>query len=265
MYARTSRGRIVGLLAVAAAAVGLAACDVVISSLDLKGRAEDQWTRSYPIAANGEVEIVNTNGGIDVTGGGGTQVEVTAERTAKGMTDEDAKKLLGQLQAVEDVSAGRVHVEMKAPAGESGHLEVMYHVKAPSGVSVRLRTTNGGIQIATVAGAVNADVTNGTIRGTDLGGAVEATSVNGSVRLEVRAVAPGGIRAETVNGTIDLSMPTSVKADVDARCLNGRISVDGLTLESQDSTRRYLSGRLNGGGPKVALDTTNGSVKINGK
>jgi Toastrack DUF4097 len=265
MHARTSAGRVVGLLAVAIAAIGLAACDVVISSLDLKGRAEDQWTRSYPIAANGEVEIVDTNGGIDVTGGAGTQVEVTAERKAKGMTDEDARKLLGQLQAVEEVSANRVHLEMKAPVGESGHLEVTYHVKVPSGVSVRLRTTNGGIKIATVAGGANVDVTNGTIRGTDLGGAVEAVSVNGSVRLELRDVAPGGIRAETVNGSVDLSIPASAKADVDARCLNGRISVDGLTLESQDSTRRHVAGRLNGGGPKVALDTTNGSVKITGK
>jgi DUF4097 and DUF4098 domain-containing protein YvlB len=265
MHARTSTGRIVCLLAVAVAAVGLAACDVVISSLDVKGRAEDQWTRSYPIAANGEVEIVNTNGGIEVTGGAGTQVEVTAERTTKGMTDEDARKLLGQLQAVEEVSASRVHLEMKAPAGESGHLEVKYHVKAPSGVSVRLRTTNGGIEIATVNGAVNVDVTNGTVRGRDLGGAVEATTVNGTVRLDMLEIPQGGIRAETVNGSVDLSMPASAKADVDARCLNGRISVDGMKLETQDSTRRHLAGRLNGGGPKVALDTTNGSVRITGK
>src|SRR5450759_5682120 len=41
------------LIAVIAAAAALSACDVVVSSLDAKGRAQDQWTRSYPMAAGG--------------------------------------------------------------------------------------------------------------------------------------------------------------------------------------------------------------------
>ena len=164
MYSRASMGRIVRLLAVASAAAALAACDVVVSSLDVKGRATDQWTRTYQVAPTAEIEIANTSGGIDVTGGTGTQVEVIAERTARGMTDEDAKKLLGQVQAVEESTPGKLRLEMKAPAGESRHLEVKYHIKAPSGVSVRLRTTNGEISLVQLTGGVNADVTNGAIR-----------------------------------------------------------------------------------------------------
>lgn len=253
------------LMAVVAAAAALSACDVVISSLEARGKAQDQWTRTYAITAGGDVEIVNANGGIDVIGGEGAQVEVLAERTARGTTDEDAKRLLGQLQIGEDVSASRVRLETKAPSGEGRRVEVKYHVKVPAGVSVRLQNTNGGIDVVAVKGVVRAETTNGTVRGRELTGAIEATTTNGAVHLDVSAVASGGIRAETVNGLVELSMPASAKADVDASCLNGRISIDGLKLDGPEPTRRHVSGRLNGGGPKIAVDTTNGKVQITGK
>lgn len=265
MYAKASMGKVARLLAVAAAAAALAACDVVVSSLDVKGRATDQWTKTYQVGPTFEIEIANTNGGIDVTGGTGSQVEVIAERTARGVSNEDAKKLLGQVQAVEDSTPGRLRLEMKAPAGETRKLEVKYHVKAPSGVSVRLRTANGEISVMQLAGAVNAEVTNGTIRGRELGGAVEATTTNGTIRLDMTAVAPGGIKAETVNGAVDLTIPAGAKADVDASCVNGRVAVDGMKLDGPEATRRHASGRLNGGGPKIALDATNGGIRITAK
>lgn len=265
MYARASMGRVVRLLTIALAAAALAACDVVINSIDVKGRATDQWTRTYQVAPTVEIEIANTSGGIDLTGGPGDKVEVTAERTVRGMTDEDAKKLLGQVQAVEESTPSRLRIEMKAPAGESGHLEVKYHVKAPAGVSVRLRTANGEISVMQMTGGVNADVTNGSIHGRELGGAVEASSTNGTVRLEMAAVASGGIRAGTVNGAVDVTIPAGAKADVEASCVNGRIKVDGLKLDGPEPTRRHVGGRLNGGGPRIVLDTTNGGIRIAGK
>ncbi len=265
MYARASTGRVVRLLAVAVAATALTACDVVINSLDVKGRATDQWTKTYQVAPTGEIEIATTNGGIDVTGGAGDRVEVIAERTARGMTDEDAKKLLGQVQVVEDSAPAKLRLEMKTPAGESGHLEVKYHVKAPSGVSVRLRTSNGEISVIQLTGGVNADVTNGSIRGRELGGAVEASTTNGTVRLDMTAVAPGGIRAETVNGAVDVTIPAGAKADVDANCVNGRIAIDGMKLDGPERTRRHVGGRLNGGGPRIVLDATNGGIRIAAK
>ena len=265
MYVRTSPGRTAALLGVAVAALALAGCDVVVSSLDLRGRATDQWTRTYQVAPNALIDIANVNGGIEVTGGSGSAVEVSAERIAKGMTDEDAKKLLGQVQVVEDATPSRVRLEIKTPAGEASHFEVKYHIKAPAGVNVRLQTTNGAISVAQLTGSVNAEVTNGTVRGLDLGGAVDASTTNGAVRLTMTAVADGGIRAETVNGAVELALPAGARADLDASCVNGGIAVNGLPLDGSERTRRHVVGKLNGGGPKVVLDTTNGGIKITGK
>jgi DUF4097 and DUF4098 domain-containing protein YvlB len=265
MYATRMIAAAARLTAVVAAAAALAACDVVVNSLEAKGQAKDQWTKTYTIAATGDVEIVNVNGRIEVTGVEGTQVEVVAERTAKAMTDEDAQKVLAQVQIVETVTAGSVRLETKAPKGEGRRVEVTYHVKVPASVNVRLQSANGTITLAALEGTVKAETDNGTVVGRQLSGAVEANTTNGSVRLEMDRVAAGGIRAETVNGSVDLTLPSDAKADVQATCVNGRVGVEGLKIDGPESTRRRIEGHLNGGGPKIVLETTNGRIQITGK
>jgi Toastrack DUF4097 len=255
----------VRLTAVLAAAAALSACDVVVNSIDVKGQAQDQWTKNYPIAANGELEITNAFGRIDVAGGDGTQVEVVAERMVKAVSDEEARKLLSQVQVVEDTAADSVRLETKAPAGENRRVEVRYHVKVPASVSVRLKCANGAVDVVGVKGSVKVDSDNGAVSGRQLGGAVEATTTNGVVRLEVLGVAKGGIHAETVNGAVELTLPATAKADVQATCMNGRVATEGLKIEGPETTRRRVEGRLNGGGPKIVLETTNGRILLTGK
>jgi DUF4097 and DUF4098 domain-containing protein YvlB len=265
MHATRSIGAAARLAAVVAAAAALSACDVVVNSLESKGQAKDQWTKTYTIAATGDVEIVNANGRIEVTGVEGTQVEVVAERTAKAMTDEDARRILAEVQVVETATASSVRLETKAPKGEGRRVEVTYHVKVPASVNVQLRSANGMIGLAALKGTVKAETDNGKVVGRDLFGAVEASTTNGFVRLEVGALAAGGIRAETVNGSLELTLPSDAKADLKATCANGRVSVEGLEIDGPESTRSRVEGRLNGGGPRVVLDAVNGRIKITGK
>lgn len=246
------------------AVVGASACDVVVTSLESNGKAQDQWSRTYQLPS-GELEIVNTNGTIEVVGAEGVEVQVVADRTARGATDEDARKVLAELQIVEESAANRVRLATKAPSGEGRRIDVRYHVKVPAGVNVRLVNQNGSVDASALTGTVRAETSNGSVKGSDLSGAIEASTTNGSVRIDVSTVASGGIRAETVNGAVTLTLPSSARADVRASCVNGRIAVDGLKLDGPETTRRRVEGRLNGGGPKVILETTNGGIKLTGK
>jgi DUF4097 and DUF4098 domain-containing protein YvlB len=254
------------VLAVAGAAAALSACDVIVTSMDAKGKAEDQWTRTYPITAGGQLEIVNGNGAIDVTASGTGQIEVVAERVARAMTDEDAKAVLKQVEIAEEVSAARVRLQTKAGTTGSGRgVEIKYHVKVPATAAVVLQNSNGTVTVNAVSGSVRMETTNGSVHGNGLSGAVEATTTNGSVKLEVTSVAAGGIRAETTNGGIELAIPASAKANVKASCVNGGISLGGLTLEGGETTRRRAEGRLNGGGPAIVAATVNGGIRLIGK
>ena len=257
--------------AVLAIALLAGGCDISVGehgfSMDVaSGKAQDEWTRSYTIASGGRLEVVNINGTINASPGEGQEVQLRAERIAKARTDEEAQELLKKIEIVETTSADKVRVETKVPKmswRRSGH-EVRYWVKVPKGVAVNFETVNGGVRLENLEGEIVASTTNGGVRGKGLRGAVKADTTNGGVEIEMAAVT-GDIEIETTNGGIQLRLPRDAKANLEARCTNGGIGVDegGWTaLQETEKSRRLFRGTLNGGGPRVALETTNGGVRI---
>jgi hypothetical protein len=268
-----SARKLARLVFVATLTSGLAACDIAVEGdggfhFDIGAKAQDQWTRSYDVAAGGRLEILNVNGKILAEPASGSKVEIQADRTAKATSEEAARDLLGKIEMREEVSDGRVRIEVRTPriSGPSSH-EIKWIVKVPKGLAVDLRTVNGGVQLTGLAGEIRARATNGGIVGADLApSSIDAAVTNGGVDI-ILADAPssGAIELESVNGGVSLALPPASQADIAARCTNGGISVDGLDLQIQgEQTRRRLDAKLNGGGARVSLETVNGGVKIRG-
>ena len=257
--------------AVLAISLLITGCDISVGehgfSMDVvSGKAQNEWTRTYTIASGGRLEVVNINGTINAAPGDGPQVVIRAERIAKARTDEDAQEILKKIEIVETASADKVRVETKVPKmswGRSRH-EVRYWVKVPKGLAVNFETVNGGVRLENLDGEIVASTTNGGVRGKGLRGPVKADTTNGGVEIEMAAVT-GDIDLETTNGGIQLRLPRDAKANLEARCVNGGIGVDegGWTsLQETEKSRRHFRGTLNGGGPRVAVETTNGGVRI---
>jgi hypothetical protein len=250
----------------------VAGCDIAVDGHGglgfglAAGKASDQWTRTYQVAPGGRLELINVNGKITAEASDGTAVEVQADRTAKSTTDEAAKDLLGRIEMREEVGADRVRVEVRAPRmnGPSGH-EVTWTVKVPRGVSVDLRTINGGIRVANLDGDVRARSTNGGIKGTALlAASVDAAVTNGGIEIEMaKPVTTGTFELEAVNGGVSINLPADSQADILGRCVNGGISTSDLPLETVgEQSRRRLDAKLNGGGARISLETVNGAVRI---
>lgn len=231
----------------------------------LSGRASDSWTHSYPLAADGEVEIVNGNGRVEVEGVDGGTVEIRAERIARGTTDEAAQQLLPRITIKEEVRPERVSVRTEGIGGiliGAGY-EVRYVVKAPKTARVRATNTNGAIALTSLAGSVVARTTNGGVSGKNLSGGVEARSTNGGVSVDVTSLGDAKIQLQTTNGGVTLTLPETARADLSASCTNGGIDVSGVKVElSGEQSRRRLEGRINGGGTPIELRTTNGGIRV---
>ncbi|MGQ0735793.1 MAG: hypothetical protein ACT4QD_19330 [Acidobacteriota bacterium] len=270
MNSRTRQpARLIALLALGALATG---CDVAVNGeggfhFDLAaGKAQDEWTRSYPMAAGSRLELINVNGRIAAEVSDGQAVELRGERTAKAATDDGARSLLGRIEMREEVGDTKVRVEVRPPrtTGPASH-EIKWTLKVPRGVSVDLRTVNGVVVLTGLHGEVRARSTNGGITGVALAASsVDASVTNGGVEIELaQAVSTGTFELEAVNGGVTLKLPAESKADIAARCVNGGIAVSGLTVEPRgEQTRRRLDATLNGGGARVTLDTVNGGVRI---
>ncbi|HEY7290889.1 MAG TPA: DUF4097 family beta strand repeat-containing protein [Vicinamibacterales bacterium] len=242
--------------------VGLAACDVSLGNL--MGRATDEWTRSYPLAAGGEVRIGNTNGRIEVEAADGSTVEVRAERIARAATDEAAKELLPRITIKEDVQPNRVSIETERMSGVmiGANFEVRYHVRAPKSAAIDVTNTNGSVVVHGMTGKVSAHTTNGTVTAKDVTGAVDARTTNGSINVDLSHVGSDRIALRTTNGAVTLALPDDAKADVSASWTNGGITVADMKMEVSERSRRRFEGRLNGGGTAIELQTTNGGIRL---
>lgn len=257
---------LVGLCAIGA----LGACDVTIKDGDvsfnqLHGRATQEFKRTYPLAPGGRVEIVNSNGPIDVAAGVAGSVEVTAVMTARAMTDDRAKELLAAAK-VED-SAAPDHVRVATVRGNrSGGLRVAYKVTVPPDARVELTATNGDVHAEDLRGHLKAMMVNGELELTGMRSTIDAASVNGRMLVRMAEVT-GRVRLEGTNGRITLEVPKDTKATLTARSVNGGITVNGLAARDDSSGRRIrnLESQLNGGGPEIDVRVTNGRVTIEGK
>src|SRR5687768_4031461 len=259
--------------------LSVSACDIQAGenghfSVDIaQGKATDTWSRTYTVPAGGRFELINVNGRITAEPTDGQEVVVEGRRSAKARSDEAAKEMLAKLEIREEVGGSTVRVESRPPrmSGFGGH-EIEWIVKVPKGLTVDLRTVNGGVRMNGLSGEIHAKTTNGGVKGTNLViDTLEASVVNGGVEIELGSPldATDAVELTTVNGGVTLSLPSESKATIAARAVNGGVRAsDELKIEKEEAAneheaRRRLNGTMNGGGARVNISTTNGGVRIN--
>lgn len=263
---RPSVALALGICAIAA----VSACDVSIRDGDmsvemLTAQAKEEWTRHFPLAPGGIVEVVNLNGPIEVMAGPAGAVDVNAHITAKALTDAAAKDVLSKGKIEEQASPVHVKIETVVPRGiRRASYEVRYDVRVPADAETQLSTTNGSVKAAGLTRKLKASVVHGSLDVTHVEGEIDAACVNGSLTVKVtRISAP--LRLETTNGRLSFELPASSRVNLSARVVNGRLNVSGLAVTNTTGNHiRTLQAALNGGGPTVDLRATNGRMTITG-
>lgn len=247
----------------------LGGCDVTIKDGDvsfnqLHGRAIRELNQKYPLAAAGTVQIINTNGPIEVTVGPDGTVELVAVLTGRAMTDTRAQEILSETRIEESVTPE--HIKLTTVRSQrNGRLEVSYRVTVPQNARVEMTGNNGTLKADGLRGHVKAMVVNGGIELTGLRGSVDAASVNGPVSAKMADVT-ARVRLESTNGRVELEIPKETKATLNARSVNGGITVTGLVAQEASGRRiRNLESVLNGGGPEIDVRVMNGRITILGK
>lgn len=261
------RTLLVGLLV----APVLAGCDVQVGdkgvSLDIaRGKATEDWTRTYTIRPGGRLEILDINGTINVSAATGNTVQVHALRDARSSSDDAARQLLRRMPMAEQVAPDHVRIEVQPDSNglQFGRqrLAVTYDVQVPPGLVASFRTQNGTVRLDNVDGRFEAESTNGSITGRDVSGSISATTVNGGIQMGLTKLS-GDVTLRVVNGGIRIEVPPSLGAQLDATTVNGGVSVDGgLHLSATENSRRRVTGTMNNGGPRILAETTNGGVRV---
>ena len=252
----------------AGALLGAAALSSSACGIDLMAQEEarDTLSRRYTIERGATVEIVGTNGRIEVLTGPGDTVDVKAERIVKASTEAKAKEELGKVEIKESATPTHVRLDSSTRGLNLGVNRVVnYTVTVPAWANVTLETTNGDITVDGLSGELRVTATNGRIKATSLENGAMVDTTNGAVSLDFASLGAQGVECETINGRITITLPRDGSADVSARVTNGRISAENLDLSITEESRRRLDGRLGSGSTRVRLETVNGAIDLRGR
>jgi hypothetical protein len=235
-------------------------------------RAADEWTRMVPFERDGEINIVNRYGSIEVTGGDPAAVAVKIERIAQAPNEAAARTLVPKIAIEEIIGVKRLSLRTEGIAGVliGVSFETNYRVSVPPTALVRLQTAGGAISIVGIKGRVAVLSNTGTVTGKDLGGAVDVRTMGGEIKIDLSSITDQPISIRAGRGApLQLSIPPAANANLSATATNANISVERLPFyplgePERERARgpRRVRGRINKGGTPIELSSVGGDISV---
>jgi DUF4097 and DUF4098 domain-containing protein YvlB len=234
-------------------------------------RYQEVIDQTYQLTAGGSVALENVNGDVSIEVWERDEVHVHAVKSA------GSQELLDELKVEIDADPSAVRIHTEYPSSrrskdrdhdhsfEGNHTKVEYTLTVPRTAKIDdVDLVNGSLLIVGVEGGVEASTVNGNIVVREGAGPAELETVNGGIELRVDRVAfDDEIALETVNGTIDLYLARSAGAEIRAETVNGRLSNDlGIDVRKGKYVGASFDGTVGGGGPRIDLETVNGSIAV---
>ena len=217
--------------------------------------------RESTLDSIGALAVATSNGGVSVYTWDSPQVLVRSLILAAAPSASQAQTVASEVQVA--LSPGSVGVS--GPRSNfSQSWSATLEIYVPAGTDLRVNTTNGGVSIQDVTGAITVVTVNGAATIRNASGNVTVSAVNGAVSVSAAAPWNGEtISAKTVNGSVSLALPLDCAAHVELSTTNGHLSSTFPGVSWTVSGRHdSVSFDLGAGGPLVSAATVNGSVTL---
>lgn len=230
------------------------------------------YTESFNVKHGGSLDIQTDVGSIDIRTHKHPSIELTVKIESN---DED------KFTYHTELSKGNLSIVGKLPAKRHWikNLRVKFELTVPENYNLELHTSGGSLSIEDISGQVNARTSGGSINVGNITGNVKLKTSGGSIST---AAIAGNLNAHTSGGSIqtiinkqlsdDAKLTTSggsitaeliedIQIDLYAATSGGRVRTD-FTVDGSVK-KQSIKGKINGGGPKLTLTTSGGSIKIN--
>ena len=125
---------------------------------------------------------------------------------------------------------------------------------------LKARTSGGAVAISEVLGRIDAETSGGPMEVHEVSGPVKVRSSGGSISVRFSGEPAGEIR--TSGGGIDLEFPEGLGLTLDAQTSGGGVDLDLPIALTGRLDRERVQGDVNGGGQRVELRTSGGSIQI---
>lgn len=230
------------------------------------GDESERFSQTYPLSANGRVNVSNVNGSVTVEGWDRNEVKLEYVKTA------DTKERLAEVEVRIEASNDSFSVESDYGNRKNGDrwrdmgkIVVDYRLMVPRGAVLdEAETVNGSVTVSGFTNSIKVSAVNGQVSATNIRGTAKVSTVNGDVNADLERVESGSkIALETVNGRVNLTIPSDTSAIIKAESLNGDIRNDfGLPVRKGKYVGRDLYGRIGSGDAQIKLSSVNGSLTV---
>jgi len=252
------------------AALGTA-CAVLVLALsahasDHRGEFTDEFHQTYPMAANGRVELDNINGAVHISSWDRNEVKVDAVKYA------DTKERLDEAKIEINSGSDYISIRTKYPDHDKTYnwgshynpASVEYTLTVPRTVRLdEIKLINGSLDVTGVSGDVRASCINGRLIARDLTGRAELSTINSRMEAQFTQLNGHSVELSSVNGSVELTIPSDSQAEVEASTVSGHIENDlGLHVNHHRYVGHDLRGELGNGGTRIKLSNVNGRIEI---
>ena len=252
-----------GMVLGAVCALGLAAH---AQSSNHTGQITQEFHQSYPMTANGIVDLENINGAVHIGAWDRNEVKVDAVKYAH------TKERLDEARIVVEPGTDRISIHTEYPNhtqtftddDRDNPASVEYTLTVPRNVRLdKIELVNGPLDINGVSGEVRASCVNGRLSARGLAGRTKLSTVNGHLEASFSSLSSSSIDLSSVNGGLTLILPSDAKAEISASTVSGGIQNDfGLHVVNHQYVGHSLDGQLGGGGPRIHLSNVNGRIEV---
>jgi hypothetical protein len=247
---------------------------VVGFALPAAGQAQSdnsfKWSGSVP--AGSWIHVSNLNGSVIVGAASGSEVQVTAvKRWRRGdpTTVRFDTKKVGDNVVICALWGERSSCDDRGPhnnenRGSRNDVSVEFNVLVPRGVKIGANTVNDSVTVDGATSEVDAGTVNGEVDVSTTGGPVNAETTNGNVRARMGRVDTNDPMAfTTVNGSVIVEFTGDFGGDVDLSTVNGSLNTNFEMTMSGRLDPKHLRAHIGKpGGPRLKLETVNGSVEL---
>jgi DUF4097 and DUF4098 domain-containing protein YvlB len=190
---------------------------------------------------SGSHRIEGVRGDVHASTGSGSIVarEIGSLSASAGSGSIDVEHVDGSVRA--NTGSGRIHA-----TGVRG--------------AITAKTGSGGIEVVqTGSGDVEVSSSSGTVRVRGVRGTLRASTTSGG--LHVQGEPRGDWELSAASGGVRVDVPDGSGFDLDATTSSGSIDV-GMPVTMSSASRRTLRGTVHGGGSRLRVRTSSGSIDI---
>jgi predicted membrane protein len=242
---------------------------VIVQTRDGREEQSETFKKVVRVGSNGELDISNITGNIEIKRGGGSDATIDVVKVARARTVDEAKELLPLVKVEINERATRVEVRTMYPADQhifnnrrNVNVQVHYTITTPAGTRVSARSISGNIRAADITGELSLITTSGNVEVVKGRRVAAAKSTSGMVSIsDTESDTP--LEAGSISGDITLHRVKASRLELST--ISGKVHLqdvacDRLEAHSLSGDVEFSGALLKGG--RYELNSHSGNVRL---